>query len=46
MYEAIRDSCNSIFIQQFRRNLATNQKHTVKVNVEDIIEAANKFGLE
>lgn len=47
MYEAIRDSCNFYFYTTvLGENLATNQKHTVKVDVEDIIEAANKFGLD
>jgi len=46
MYEAIRDSCNFYFYTTvLGENLATNQKHTVKVNVEDIIEAADKLGL-
>ncbi|MBP1924940.1 penicillin-binding protein 2 [Sedimentibacter acidaminivorans] len=46
MYEAIRDSCNFYFYTTvLGENLATNQKHTVKVDVEDIIEAADKVGL-
>ncbi len=46
MYEAIRDSCNFYFYTTvLGENLATNQKHTVKVDVEDIIEAADKLGL-
>ena len=47
MYEAIRDSCNFYFYTTvLGENLATNQKHTVKVNAEDIIETANKLGLD
>ncbi len=46
MYEAIRDSCNFYFYTTvLGENLATHQKHTVKVDVEDIIEAADKLGL-
>lgn len=46
MYEAIRDSCNFYFYTTvLGENLATHQKHTVKVDVEDIIEAATKLGL-
>ena len=47
MYEAIQNSCNFYFYTTvLGENLATNQRHTVKVDVEDIIEAANKFGLD
>lgn len=47
MYEAIRDSCNFYFYTTvLGENPATHQEHTVKVDVEDIIEAANKFGLD
>lgn len=46
MYEAIRDSCNFYFYTTvLGENLATHQKHTVKVDVEDIIVAADKLGL-
>lgn len=46
MYEAIMNSCNFYFYTTvLGENLATNQKHTVKVDAEDIIETANKFGL-
>jgi len=47
MYEAIRDSCNFYFYTTvLGENPATHQEHTVKVDVEDIIESANKFGLD
>lgn len=46
MYEAIMNSCNFYFYTTvLGENLATHQKHTVKVNAEDIIEMAEKFGL-
>jgi penicillin-binding protein 2 len=46
MYEAIRDSCNFYFYTTvLGENLATNEKHTVKVDVEDIIKAADQLGL-
>lgn len=46
MYEAIMNSCNFYYYTTvLGENLATNQKHTVKVNAEDIIQMAEKFGL-
>ena len=46
MYEAIMNSCNFYFYTSvLGENLATHQKHTVKVNAEDIIDMASKFGL-
>ncbi|MDD2493828.1 MAG: penicillin-binding transpeptidase domain-containing protein [Tissierellia bacterium] len=46
MYEAIQNSCNFYFYTTvLGENLATHQKHTVKVNAEDIIETANQLGL-
>lgn len=46
MYEAIMNSCNFYFYTTvLGENLATNQRHTVKVSAEDIIEMAEKFGL-
>lgn len=47
MYEAIRDSCNFYFYTTvLGENPATHLNHTVKVDVEDIIDVANKFGLD
>lgn len=46
MYEAIMNSCNFYFyVTVLGENLATHQKHTVKVDAEDIIDMATKFGL-
>lgn len=46
MYEAIMNSCNFYYYTTvLGENLATNQKHTVRVNAEDIIEMAERFGL-
>lgn len=46
MYQAIQNSCNFYFYTTvLGENLATNQKHTVKVSAEDIIETAGKLGL-
>lgn len=46
MYEAIMNSCNFYFYTTvLGENLATHQRHTVKVSAEDIIEMAEKFGL-
>jgi penicillin-binding protein 2 len=46
MYEAIQNSCNFYFYTTvLGENLATHQKHTVKVDAEDIIEMADKLGL-
>lgn len=46
MYEAIMNSCNFYFYTTvLGENLATNQKHTVKVSADEIIEMAEKFGL-
>lgn len=47
MYEAIMNSCNFYFYTTvLGENPATNQPHTVKVGAEDIIEMADKFGLD
>jgi len=47
MYEALEKSCNFYFYTTvLGENLATNQKHTVKVNAEDIIASADKLGLD
>jgi len=47
MYEAIMNSCNFYFYTTvLGENLATHQPHTVKVDAEDIIEMADKFGLD
>lgn len=47
MYQAIMNSCNFYYYTTvLGENLATHQKHTVKVNVEDIIDMASKFGLD
>lgn len=47
MYEAIMNSCNFYFYTTvLGENLATGQKHTVKVSAEDIIEMADKLGLD
>jgi penicillin-binding protein 2 len=46
MYEAIMNSCNFYFYTTvLGENLATHQKHTVKVGAEDIIDMAENFGL-
>lgn len=46
MYEAIMNSCNFYYYTTvLGENLATKQKHTVKVGAEDIIEMAKEFGL-
>ncbi|MGB4437767.1 MAG: penicillin-binding transpeptidase domain-containing protein, partial [Sedimentibacter sp.] len=47
MYEAIMNSCNFYFYTTvLGENPATNQPHTVKVDAEDIIDMADKFGLD
>ncbi|WMJ75887.1 MULTISPECIES: penicillin-binding transpeptidase domain-containing protein [unclassified Sedimentibacter] len=47
MYQAIMNSCNFYFYTtMLGENLATHQKHTVKVSAEEIIEMAKKFGLD
>ncbi len=47
MYQAIMNSCNFYYYTTvLGENLATHQKHTVKVNAEDIIDMASKFGLD
>ena len=47
MYQAIMNSCNFYFYTTvLGENLATHQKHTVKVDAEDIIDMASKFGLD
>ena len=46
IYQAIMNSCNFYFYTTvLGENLASHQKHTVKVDAEDIIEMAIKFGL-
>ncbi len=46
MYEAIMNSCNFYFYTtMLGENLATHQPHTVKVDAEDVIDMAEKFGL-
>lgn len=46
MYEAIQNSCNIyFFVTMLGENPATEQKHTVQVDVDDIIETAKKLGL-
>lgn len=47
MYQAIMNSCNFYFYTtMLGENLATHQKHTVKVSAEEVIEMAKKFGLD
>nr|WP_312578903.1 penicillin-binding transpeptidase domain-containing protein [Sedimentibacter sp.] len=47
MYEAIQNSCNVyFFVTMLGVNPATDQKHTVKVDVNDIIETSKKLGLD
>lgn len=47
MYEAIMNSCNFYFYTTvLGENLATGQDHTVKVSAEEIIEMADKLGLD
>ncbi|WP_313370897.1 penicillin-binding transpeptidase domain-containing protein, partial [Sedimentibacter sp.] len=47
MYEAIQNSCNIyFFVTMLGVNPATEQKHTVKVDVNDIIETSKKLGLD
>ena len=47
MYQAIMNSCNFYYwTTVLGENLATHQKHTVKVEAEDIIDMARKFGLD
>lgn len=47
MYDAIQNSCNIyFFVTVLGINPATDQKHTVQVDVEDIIETSKKFGLD
>lgn len=46
MYDAIRVSCNSYFYTTLLgENPATNQKHTVKVEVQELIDTAKMLGL-
>lgn len=46
MYEAIMNSCNFYYYTTvLGENLATHQRHTVKVSAEDIIKMAEEFGL-
>ncbi len=46
MYQAIMNSCNFYFYTTvLGENLATHQRHTVKVDAEDIIDMATMFGL-
>ncbi|MFA9422153.1 MAG: penicillin-binding transpeptidase domain-containing protein [Sedimentibacter sp.] len=46
MYEAIMNSCNYYFYTtMLGENPATGQSYPTKVNAEDIIEMADKFGL-
>jgi len=47
MYQAIMNSCNFYYYTTvLGENLATHQKHTVKVDAEDIIDMARNFGLD
>jgi len=47
LYEAIMNSCNFYYYTTvLGENLATNQRHTVKVSAEDIIKMADEFGLD
>lgn len=47
MYEAIQNSCNIyFFVTMLGLNPVTEQKHTVKVDVNDIIETSKKLGLD
>ncbi len=47
MYQAIMNSCNFYYYTTvLGENLATNQRHTVKVSAEDIIAMADEFGLD
>lgn len=47
MYEALMNSCNFYYYTTvLGENLATNQRHTVKVSAEEIISMAEKFGLD
>ncbi|MGD9568964.1 MAG: penicillin-binding transpeptidase domain-containing protein [Sedimentibacter sp.] len=47
MYEAIQNSCNIyFFVTVLGVNPATDQKHTVQVDVDDIIETAKMLGLD
>lgn len=47
MYQAIMNSCNFYYYTTvLGENLATHQKHTVKVDAVDIIDMASKFGLD
>lgn len=46
MYQAIMNSCNFYFYTtMLGENLATHQKHTVKVSSEEVISMASQFGL-
>ena len=46
MYQAIMNSCNFYYYTTvLGENLATHQKHTVKVDALDIIDMSSKFGL-
>ncbi len=47
MYEAIMNSCNFYYYTTvLGENLATHQRHTVKVNADEIIDMAKEFGLD
>jgi penicillin-binding protein 2 len=47
MYQAIMNSCNFYYYTTvLGENLATHQKHTVKVDAEDIVDMARNFGLD
>ncbi len=47
MYDAIMNSCNFYYYTtMLGENLATHQKHTVRVSAEDVIEMAKEFGLD
>ncbi|HCX63536.1 MAG TPA: hypothetical protein DHU59_14020 [Clostridiales bacterium] len=47
MYEAIMNSCNFYYYTtMLGENLATHQKHTVRVSAEDVIAMAKEFGLD
>lgn len=47
MYEAIEKSCNFYFYTtMLGENLATHEKHTVKVSPEDVIQSADQLGLD
>jgi penicillin-binding protein 2 len=47
LYQAIMNSCNFYYYTTvLGENLATHQKHTVKVDAEDIVDMARNFGLD